>query len=40
MGFHRNMGDKVRRQNNMFNTTSNRMLPINRTYDRRGGICL
>lgn len=40
MGYVNRMNSKVKKANDRFNVTSNRMLPINRAYDRRGGIVL
>lgn len=40
MRYESRMNSKVNRANDRFNVTSNRMLPINRAYDRRGGIVL
>ena len=40
MSFVPNMAAKVRRSNERFGNTSNRTLPINNAFDRRGGIHL
>lgn len=40
MSYVPNMEAKVRRSNERFGRTSNRTLPINSAYDRRGGIHL
>lgn len=40
MGFVPNMADKVRQSNRDFSKTSNRTLPINNAFAKRGGIHL
>lgn len=38
--YHSRMNSKIARANSNFAKTSNKMLPINRAYDKRGGITL